>query len=173
MQLIQINGCSCSGKSTTVKSIFTQRDGIFHLSQDILKWSFPDYARHKEEYLNDVNAITFAVAEIIFSRKYPVICDSSLFKKQREEIISLAKSHGYEVIEINIEAEYPILQARFEQRIEDALTAKSTRISNTSLERFKELYEIYNNEKNPNAIVFRSDVMIPEEITSKVLKLIK
>jgi hypothetical protein len=57
--------------------------------------------------------------------------------------------------------------------VEDALAAKSTRIANTSLERFKELYEIYNKEKNPNAIIFHSDIMPPKEITSRVLELVK
>lgn len=173
MQLIQINGCSCSGKSTTVKGVLAERGGIFHLSQDTLKWSFSDYSKAKENYYKDVDAITLAVAETVFSLKYPVLCDSSLFKEHREKLTALARSHGYEVIEINIEAEYPILQARFEQRVEDALAAKSTRIANTSLDRFKELYKIYNEEKNPDAIVFHSDKMAPEEIISKVLELIK
>lgn len=173
MQLIQINGCSCSGKSTTVKGVLNQRGGLFHLSQDTLKWSFSDYAKEKEKYRKDVDDITLAVAEIVFSKKYPMLCDSSLFREQREKLISLAKDHGYEIVEINIEAEYPILQARFEQRVEDALAKQSTRISNTSLDRFKELYEIYNAEKNPDAIVYRSDIMTPEDIISSVLTLIK
>lgn len=173
MQLIQINGCSCSGKSTTVKGILKERGGIFHLSQDTLKWSFSDYAKEKDKYRGDVDAITLKVADYIFSRKYPVLCDSSLWREQREKLISLAKDYGYEILEINIEAEYPILQARFEQRVEDALAQQSTRISNRSLDRFKVLYEIYNAEKNSNAIVYRSDLMTPEEIISSVLVLIK
>ncbi len=173
MQLIQINGCSCSGKSTVVKGVLKQRGGIFHLSQDSLKWSFSDYAQAKNKYRKDVDSITLAVAETVFSLKYPMLCDSSLFREQREKLISLAKSHGYEIIEINIEAEYPILQARFEQRVEDALNAKSTRISNTSLDRFKDLYEIYNKEKNPEAITYHSDMLTPEEIITEVLNFVK
>jgi len=63
--------------------------------------------------------------------KYNVICDSGLRKNYREEIIVLARKYNYEIIEINLEADYKILSKRFDERVKAAKTT-NTKISNTS-----------------------------------------
>ena len=47
---------------------------------------------------------------------------------------------------------------------------KDRRISNLSEERFKELFDIFNKEKNPDAITFKADEETPEEIVEKIKK---
>lgn len=151
----------------------SQHEGLFHLSYDSLKWFFSDYVVAKVKYTPDVHAILHAVAETILSLGYTIICDSVLLRENREKIISRARNHGYDIIEINIEANYDILEARFKERVERTKSQQSTRIANTSLDRFKELYEIYINEKNPHAIIFHSDILTPEEIIEEVSSSIK
>lgn len=168
MQLFVINGSSCSGKSTVVNGLMERHKGLFKLSADSLKWSFSDYLTAKAQYKKAVDAIVLAVADTVFSLGYTVICDSSLYREQREKIISKAREYDYDIIEINLEADYDLLETRFKNRVESAKAQKSQTIANTSLERFKELYALYNEEKNSNAKTYRSDIQTPEKIVTEV-----
>jgi cytidylate kinase len=103
---------------------------------------------------------------------YHILCDSALYRKNRETLFDIVNKNGYEIIEINLEAEYQVLLKRFDERVTNALANKSKTISNTSKDRFKELYDIYEGEKNPNAVVLRTDKLGPEEIASKVFEYI-
>ncbi|MFZ4462037.1 MAG: hypothetical protein ACOYN2_06135 [Patescibacteria group bacterium] len=62
-----------------------------------------------------------------------------------------------------------MLESRFFARVEKAKAENSTKISNTSVERFKELAELYEHNKNPQAELYRSDILSLEEIVSRVL----
>ena len=103
---------------------------------------------------------------------YNIICDSATRQNTREEIFAVARARGYKIIEIDIETEYSVLEQRFDERITLALQNPARRISNRSLERFKELSEIYETEKNSEAITLRSDLLTEEEILKKVLSII-
>ncbi|MFA6589597.1 MAG: hypothetical protein WCS66_04535, partial [Bacteroidales bacterium] len=80
--------------------------------------------------------------------------------------------YNYKIIEINLEADYSILEKRFEERVASALVNPNSRISNTSKERFKELVEIFEKEKNIKAISFRTDNQEIGRVVEEVLKLI-
>jgi hypothetical protein len=137
------------------KSVLKQREHIFYLSYDSLKWSFSRYVH--TEHGDDVRAVVFSVAETVLRLKYDIICDSGLFREWREKLIHLATLHDYEVIEVNFEADYEILLQRFEKRVADALEDPDKRISNFSKDRLKELFDTYQKEKNPLAITIRTD----------------
>lgn len=76
-----------------------------------------------------------------------------------------------EVIEINLEADYDVLLRRFDERVAYALTNPESRISNISKERFKELYDTYEQEKNLQAATIRTDILSPEEVIERVKNL--
>ena len=80
----------------------------------------------------------------------------------------MAKEAGYEVIEINLESELEVLETRFDERVRGSLADSSKKISNTSKDRFKELFEIYNKEKNLLAKTLHTDKQSIEEVVNKI-----
>lgn len=170
MKLIIINGSTCSGKSTIIKSILKERENYFHLSYDALKWSFSKYK--SEIHYQDVQKIVLSVADTVFKMKYNVISDSTLYKYSRDKLIESALANGYEILEINLEADFEILAKRFDERVASALLSPERRISNLSKDRFKELFDIYCNERNPLALTFRTDTQSVDEVLEKVMKLV-
>ncbi|MFA6514901.1 MAG: zeta toxin family protein [Candidatus Paceibacterota bacterium] len=171
MKIIILNGSSCSGKSSVIKILMKNNENLFHLSYDYLKWSFSKYKSDK--YYKDVQKIVLAVAKETFSMKYNIISDSSLTREFRQKLIDLAKQENYEVVEINLEADFEVLLKRFNERVESALKVpkEDRKISNLSVDRFKELYEIFNKEKNLKAIAFRTDLESSEDIAEKISRM--
>ncbi len=167
MKFIMVNGASCAGKSTIVDQILTHKERYFRLSYDALKWLFSQY--RPTTHYNDVSTLVGAVLERVSTMEYNIVCDGGLHREWRESLFSIVRPRGYEVVEINIEAAYDVLLKRFDERVADALVNKSKRISNTSVERFKELFDTYEAEKNPSAITFRTDSESIDEIVRKVL----
>ena len=94
------------------------------------------------------------------------------FGCSREKFIDLAKGYGYEIIEINFEAGWDVLSKRFEERVAGALANPERRVANLSKERFKEIFDISEREKNPSALTFRTDKQSIEEISNAVMKLL-
>jgi predicted kinase len=172
MKIIILNGSSCSGKSSIIKILMKERENLFYLHYDTLKWLFSKYKREKHN--KDVQKIVMHVVGEVFSMGYDVISESSLTRESRQKLIDLANKNNYEIIKINLEADFDVLLKRFNERVEAALKIpeKDRKISNLSVERFKELYEIYNNEKDSDAIVYKTDKENPEEIAEKINKML-
>ncbi len=170
MKLILINGSSCAGKSTLTKAALKQRERLYYLSYDALKWGFSQYS--PKTHWDDVRTVMFAVAETVFALKYDVICDSVIERHHREQLMALAKKHGYAIVEINIEAEYDVLLQRFDERVARAKADPTIRISNLSHDRFRELYDMYEADKNTTAPTIRTDQQSVEENIQSVLALI-
>jgi predicted kinase len=170
MKFIMLNGPSCAGKSTIVSRIMAEKERYYKLSYDAQKWLFSKYDRNI--HFEDVRTVQRGLAETVCGLSYNIICDSALYKENREKLLSIPKKYGYEVIEINLEADYETLAVRFDERVKDALAKNSKTISSTSKERFKELYDIYQSEKNSSAVVLRTDLHNQEEIFKSILELI-
>ncbi len=170
MKLVLLNGSSCSGKSTIIKHIIKEKDNFFQLSYDSIKWLFSKYAYKK--YGDDVQKVIFSIALTVFKMHYNVVADYTKDKKSRQKLIALAKKHGYEIIEINLEADYGVLSKRFDERVARALSNPELRIVNTSKERFNRLHEQFHKEKNSKAITFRTDKQTVEQVSKKILKLL-
>jgi len=169
MKLLILNGGSCSGKSSVIKYIMKKREHLFHLSYDSLKWSFSNYTPDK--YYQDVQKIVLAVASTVFKIKYDVVSDSTLYDKSRKELINLATLAGYQILEVNLEASTEVLIKRFDERAASALATPERRISNLSKDRFQELLDIFEREKNPQAISIRTDSQSIEDVAESILKL--
>ncbi len=170
MKLLILNGSSCSGKSTIIKNIMKQKKGIFYLSYDRLKWFFSDYKA--EQYYRDIQKIILAIATSVFKMKYQVVCDWALYQSSRKKLIALAQRYNYEILEINLLADFNILAQRFDERVAQSLLSSERRISNVSRIRFKELVDIFEREKNPLAITLRTDTASIEEVTATIVKML-
>jgi predicted ABC-type ATPase len=168
MKLLILNGGSCSGKSSVIKYIMKKRKHLFHLGYDSLKWSFSDYT--SEKYYKDVQKIILVVADAIFKMNYDVISDSTLYAKSRKELINLATLAGYQILEVNLEAEPEVLAKRFDERVASALATPERKISNLSKDRFQELLNIFEREKNPQAISIKTDTQTVEDVAENILK---
>lgn len=171
MKFISINGSSCAGKSTVVKNVLKQRDHLFHLSYDSVKWLFSKYSPKEESMVKDLHRMMLSMAETAFEMKYDVISETGLHREWRETIFAAARAHGYEVVEVTLECEYEILAQRFDERVADALAHPEKRISNTSKDRFREIFDIFQKNKNVEALTFRTDTQSLEEISESILKL--
>ncbi len=170
MKFIQVNGPSCGGKSTIVKRILEEKPRYYKVSYDALKWGFSQYKA--DEHFDDVRALVRALAEAVCKIEYNIVCDSGMHLKTREKLFEIARRYNYEIVEINLEAEYDVLRERFEKRLADSAVNPEKRISNTSQTRHRELFDIYNTEKNPDAYTFHTDTQSEDEIVEQVLKLI-
>ncbi|MDD4989487.1 MAG: AAA family ATPase [Candidatus Pacebacteria bacterium] len=169
MKLLVLNGASCSGKSTIIKNIMKEKEGYFHLSYDSLKWQFSKYVSGK--YYKDIHIIMLSILDAVCKLKHNVICEA-YHRESREKLISLAKEYGYQIIEINLEADFEVLSERFEQRVSEALANPEKRVANRTIERFTELFDIYQKEKNPSAIIFRTDTKSIKEVSDAVIALL-
>ena len=169
MKLIILNGSPCSGKSTIIKHIMQREEHLFYLSYDALKRSFSQYEFGK--FHDDVYHVVLAVAEAVFKMKYDVVCDTALYKITKDKIIDLAKEHEYKIIEVNLETEWDVLVERYKMRVAKNLANTEKKIANITPERFKELYDIYNNEKSADAVVFHTDVGDGRDVAEKVMQL--
>lgn len=165
MKLVIINGASCSGKSTVVETLIKEKEGYYNLSYDNIKWNFSRYEPQK--FYEDIHILMLLILDSLCKLKYNVI-SATLHRNSRNNLIDIAQKYGYEIVEINLEAAWEVLEKRFEERIANP----TGRISNTSKERFKELYDIYNAEKNAEALTLRTDVLSKEEVFEQVLKLL-
>ena len=165
-----LNGHSCGGKSTVVKRLMEESENLYQLSPDAQKWLFSKYDRtiHRE----DVHTLLRAIADVVCSMKYDIICDSGLYKETREQMLAIPRARGYDVIEINLEASWEDLEKRFDQRVVNARNFPERKISNTSKDVFRELYDIYEREKNPSATLVRTDEHSIDAVVTKVLGLI-
>lgn len=168
MKLLILNGSSCSGKSTIIKMIMKQKEPLFYLAYDKVKWSFANY--NSAEHYPAVHKILLATAAVVFKEGYDVIC-SVLHASARQEFVDLAKAASYEIIEVNLDTSFETLSKRFDERVESAAKNPNSTISNTSKDRFKELFNIFNQEKNPDALTFNTETQSSEEITKAILKI--
>jgi len=170
MKLIIFNGASCSGKSTIIKNILKQKEHYFHLSYDSLKWQFSQYASGK--YYEDIHKVRISILRAVCELKYDVITEA-VHKISRQKHIDIATEYGYEILEINLEADYEILSKRFDERVASASANPKSRMANFSKEKFQQTFETFQREKNPLAITFRTDTQSIEDITADVIKLLK
>jgi predicted kinase len=169
MKLFVLNGCSCAGKTTILEKIMKEKDGYFHLGYDPIKWQFSRYVSGM--YTDDIYEIMTATLTVLCQQKHNVVLEA-YYKEPRLRLIALAKQHGYEVIEVNLEAEWDVLVKRFEERMVKVAADPHIKIANRTKERLKELFDIYENGKNPEAIVVRTDNQTVEEAAKKVLSLL-
>lgn len=171
MKLLVLNGSSCSGKSTVIKHILTQKERYFHLSYDAIKWQFSQYASGSGHH-EDIHTVMLSILGAVCELQYNVVT-GALRKVARQKFIDVAASYGYEILEINLEADYEVVSKRFDERVAHALENPESRVANRSKEKFKELFEIYQREKNPSAITLRTDTQSVEQITERVTQLLE
>ena len=105
-----INGCSCAGKSTIVKRIINEKELQCQLSFDSQKWLFSRYDR--TVHFEDVRKVARSLAETLCAMEYTIVCDSALYRENRETLLEIPKKYGYDIVEINRESAYPVLEKK-------------------------------------------------------------
>src|SRR3989344_7967246 len=115
MKFVLLNGPSNSGKTTIIKKILEEKKNYYRLSYDGQKWFFSKYDR--TVHFKAVESIVLTLAEVVCGMRYDIVCDSGLLKEFRKELLSIARREGYEIVEINLEADYKILSERFDKRV--------------------------------------------------------
>ncbi len=151
-----------------VRELLKIKENAFYLSYDNVKRNFSQYSPHNDK--EKVFELLFYAASFIFTKNYDVVTDSLIWKDEREKIISLAHEAGYEIVEINLEADEFIFRKRFEERLVRSATS-AVKPTNLSVNRWKELFDIYNADKNKQAFTFHTDVLSEEELVKKVFEL--
>lgn len=99
---------------------------------------------------------------------YSVISDSVIRRESREKLIATALKYDYTVREINLEAPWEVINTRFVERLERNRSNPTLRMANTSIDRLRELYDLYENEKNTDALTFRTDILAPDVIIESI-----
>lgn len=167
-QLIIINGPSCVWKSTTIEAFLPLAPKWYHLSYDRQKWLFSQYRDHIDEYRPVIWELILHIAEKMMSLGYSVISDSVIRRESREKLIATALKYDYTVREINLEAPWEVINTRFVERLERNRSNPTLRMANTSIDRLRELYDLYENEKNTDALTFRTDILAPDVIIESI-----
>lgn len=165
MKLVILSGAPCSGKSSVAAAILRDRENYFYLSYDSLKWSFSQY--YSGKYYKEIHVIMLAMLRALCGMKFNVVTEA-LHTESRQNLIDIGTEFGYDIVQVNLEADYEVLSKRLEQRIAKG----ATNMRGFTKEKFKTLYETYESEKDPQAITFRTDATTAEEISESVLKLL-
>lgn len=162
MKLVILNGAVCSGKSTIIDRVMRDAKRCFNISYDSLKWHFSGYESGK--FYEDIRVLRFAMLRALCGMKYNIITES-LHLENRNKHIAIAKEYGYEVLEINIEAEYDTLVRRWHER-----NASGSRKDIIPRSRFDEIYQVYIKEKSNTTLTFRTDRQTCDEIADYILE---
>jgi len=162
MKLLLFNGPPCAGKSTIIEKVLVHQKRFFYLSYDHVKWQFSEYQPGTNTLYQDIRILRLALLRDLCDMQYNVIT-YSLHRETREKHIAIARSYGYDSIEINLEASYEALIERLNERM-----ARGLRKERITRERFDEMYQIYMSEKNTQATTFRTDLSGVEEIAERI-----
>ena len=169
--ILLIVGHSCSGKSTLVKKLQSILPGSYHIGFDKIKWWLSGYDREKDIAL--VRSLLYGFIEVILKQQLVSIVD--IFFRNAEayaELSTLAESHDYRVISIELHCPEEIRLERFRERVNKAREEKSTQISVT------DEWVFLKNMKKPmyfpaNSIVFDTSVQSTEEIIKSILTVLE
>ncbi len=169
-KLIIINGQSCGGKSTTVKTLLENHKHFFKLSYDNVKRFYVDYKA--DTHMDMVYEMLSSMSKTAIVQGYDCISDGSWRGEKTKDIREVFEDHGYSIYEFNIEADINVIRQRFAEKVKES-AEKNIPISNTSVERLEQLNDTYQLEKNKNAVTYRSDRMTIEQIVSDIEKVCK
>jgi predicted kinase len=165
--LLIVNGPSCGGKTTVAKAILERYGSIFDASMDNIKWHISDYA--PERHRPTVQDMTHELMHIALKHGLSVLKQGASWKP--EDIIAIADEHKVPWVLVNVSAPWDVLAQRFEGRIEEKI--KGGRISNVSHERFKELYDMYQETKMETPLEFDSSKQSPEEMVEAIVTYVR
>lgn len=162
----------CAGKSTTSELLLSELRNSFRVSSDKIKWLISNYSKNEHSEL--AYRLTIALATSAFHEGLSLIVDSNTCSTKIAAMSykELAKSEDAQFMIINIEAPIDVLTERFKQRIINAKESGS-KISVTTIERMLEIHGEYTNSKDENNITLDSSILSPEEISQKIIGLIK
>jgi predicted kinase len=164
--LLIINGPSCGGKSSVVKVMMERYAGLYLGKYDAIKRLISDYTAGAYEEV--VYEMVWATMRVALHRGFSVVKEGSLLAT--EKLLEHAEESGVPLFVANIEAPEEVLLRRFKERVEESKDNPDIPISNTSLDRFKELQKKYFNVKMDSPLEFDSSTETPEEIVDQIVE---
>lgn len=171
--LILLFGPMCSGKTTLINNYQKEIPEVFHASMDNIKWFVSDYSTKKYSETGIVNRILFAMNTQAALENLSVIVEGSVgLLMFREKYKELAKKNNMRLIQINIDASYGTIRARFFDRVEDA-KKNNTRISIDREQFLKKRFKQYNQLRNKNFPALDSSKLSSKEMLLRFKQIIK
>ncbi len=160
-----LSGAPCAGKSTVAKDIMESNADYFYLSSDALKNLFSDYDSGK--YVEQIRTMLLSMEEILCKAGLNIVAEA-LHQEFKARLISVARAHGYEILEVNLEAPYEILLERFKERRSQIEARGEQGYAMRTEENFKANFDAYQREKNPKARTFDTTKETVKEITRNI-----
>jgi thymidylate kinase len=161
-KLIIINGPSCAGKSTIIDELFLYKRDLFWLKYDAIKRFFVDYEPTCDK--EKVQELVTIIGRDRISRDEDILLENYL-----SSIVDFARENSYDIFEFDIEAPYPILLQRFQERVANIKTGVKI---NTSEERHREIYDAYILNSRESTLTFDTSILSKEEIVKKILEMV-
>lgn len=164
--ILVIYGPSCGGKSSVVELLISKHENLFRVSQDKIKWLISRY--DKDKHTEIVYSFLVNLAKDAISKGFSLLVEGgNVMKNKGKDFRLMAKRNKMDFFEFNIEAPFDIAKERFKERVKNA-KLKGWKVSNKSLRRFKELYNLHEEKKNKKAPIFDSSVLSVKEIVNKI-----
>ena len=169
--ILILNGPVCAGKTSVARYFYSKYKNIFTARGDKIKWMISDYDRLNLNYKENIVEMVSTLIQSAIKCGFSIVHDWSITNKQRIKYKKLAKQYGLIFMEVNIESDFCTISKRFDERIVAA--KKGAKISLTDPKIMKKRYEDYFNLKKEDLPTFDSGKLSPEEISKKIISLIK
>ena len=168
--ILVIYGPSCGGKSSVIDLLISKHENLFRVSQDKIKWLISRYDKNKHTEI--VYSFLVNLAKDAVSKKFSLVVEGgNVAKNKVKDFRLLAKKNKMDFFELNREAPFDTAKERFKERVKGA-KLKGWRVSNKSLKRFKELYNLHEEKKNKKTPTFDSSVLTTEKIVKEIENII-
>lgn len=167
LYLINMFGPSCGGKSTTAELLQSQIHGLYSVDFDIIKKQLSGYY-WKNDRMTAIN-LTLGTLKVAVDLKLPLLffMPPPRSAESYEDWLSVAKSNGYRIINVEMRAPDDILIERYKARLAN-WNAKHT--PKTVEEYMQVLTEEY--YRPDDTVLFDSSEMTTEQIAAAIRQLI-
>lgn len=163
-KIIYLYGPSCSGKSTIAKDILLH-EKMAHVHYDILKWEIPNYSRDNSEHREQIQNEMLSQIDQKLAQGFSIVIEG--LSCDRFETIKQQYKDRATFFSIKVTARLEVLEKRFTERLEQ-MKHSDIKISNTSLDVFRELFKKYNTESTEGITIDTSALSFSE--TQKQVK---
>ncbi len=159
------------GKSWTIDSIMKQYKQVFRLSPNKIKFLISDYTPDRDRTV--VHESVMLIAEKMLTHGMSLILEggSVMQGKLNDTLKELAQKHGLKVTIVNLEAPFPVLKKRFDDRVFTSI-GRGTKLSVTDEAGLLERYNAYLAIKDEAIQTFDSSTKSPAEIAKEIMALV-
>ena len=161
--ILLINGPSCGGKSTVSNILTELYGGIFKAKSDKIKWLISDY--NPSEQRGVVHEMTIEMLRVALKHGLSVLKEGAFYEP--EKFIKISEEFKIPLFIVNVSAPKDVLRDRFQERINK--NKERGEKSNTTLDRFEKIYDMYIDSKIESPLEFDSSLDTPNDIADKIV----